>query len=225
MHNQLWDVIYQYFAAQTKIYNKFESLDFDQQLALLTVTDDAQLPDPSIISLSILRDELCEILQQCKDSIALQLDETNTQFVISILAIVCDENVLTKHITNIQVTQDALEKYSRASAELKLSASWPKLQRQFSHCNNGGELFFNNLDIFLEQGSESQFLIELSYFYLSQGFRGKYISHHDIIKMYQDRCLTRLTERSHFSATSDRHTSKKQNNSETLLREQHAAST
>jgi hypothetical protein len=223
MHNDLWDVIYQYFAAQAEIYDKFERLDFDQQLALLAAEDDVP-PDPSMLSLSILHGELCEILQQCKDSITLQLDETKSQFVTSTLAIDCDENVLTKQITKIHITQGSLDKYSRATAELKLTASCPKLQRQFAKCNTGGERFFDNLDLFLEQGSGFQFLVELSYFCLAQGFYGKYFTRKEAIKIYKERCLKKLTKPTHFSATRDGDAGKKPSNNAVILRKHNAAS-
>lgn len=210
MHNELWNVMYQYFAAQTKIYSKFKELDFEQQLELLTVKDAAPV-DPSIPNLIALRTELCEVLQQCKDTISERLNETSTQFVVSLLAIVCDENVLTKQISQIQITQGSLDKYSRTTAELKLSAYWTKLQQQFAKCNNGGEIFFENIDLFLEQESEYEFLIELSYFCIGQGFRGKYLTNQDAIDQYKDRCLTKLTGSSYFSATSDGNANKKQN--------------
>jgi hypothetical protein len=222
MHNELWDTIYQYFAAQTEIYSKFKDLDFEQQLKLLIVKDDAPI-DPSIPNLIELRTELCEILQKCKDNISEQLDETKTQFVVSILAIDCDENVLTKQINKIQITQGSLEKISRTNAELKLTANWHKLQQPFAKCNNGGERFYENIDLFLEKTSVYRFLIELSYFCLAQGFHGKYLANQDAIDVYKARCLAKLTESTHFSATGVGNTSKKQN--ETILRTHNAAST
>jgi hypothetical protein len=210
MHNELWDIIYQYFAAQAKIYHKFADLDFEQQMALLTQTEDAPV-DPAVVGLNSLYVELCEILQQCKDNMNGLLDETQTQFVVSTLAIACDENVLTTQIAKMQMTQGSLDKYSRTTAELTLAASWPKLQREFASCTNGGEQFFDNIDLFLAQSNVYRFIIELSYFCLAQGFRGKHLARLETIDTYKDRCIAKLTHGDHFSATDDRHNHKKIN--------------
>lgn len=222
MHNDLWDVIYQYFSAQTKIYAKFTDLDFEQQLAFITVTDEP-LEDPDIVSLKLLHAELCEILQLCKERIASQLDETSTQFIVSTLAITCDENVLTKQISKIHISQDSLDKFSRATAELKLTTSWPKLQRQFGQCIDGGERFFDNLELFLGQANTFKFLIELSYFCLGQGFCGKHINHLEAIQTYKDRCFAKLTEHSHFSATDNGERIQKTNKYGHVLRKKNEA--
>jgi len=223
MHNELWDVIYQYFAAQAKIYHKFAELDFEQQMALLTETENAPV-DPTVIGLNSLYVELCEILQQCQDNMNGLLDETQTQFVVSTLAITCDESVLTTQIAKMQMTQGSLEKYSRTTAELKLATSWPKLQRKFANCNNGGEQFFDNIDLFLTQSNVYRFIIELSYFCLAQGFRGKYLARLETIDTYKERCIAILTDGDHFSAVDDRHNNKKINKYGMTLRNKNESS-
>lgn len=223
MTNTLWDHAYQYFATQQSIYLKFKALDFEQQIKLLCPQEEQTEEAPTIVSMISLRDELVDNLQTLLNSISSLLTEEHSRFVVDALTFHCDETVLSQHITQINVTQETLEHLSRATVVHKLSALWPKLQMQFCHCNNGGELFFANLHTILSRSDTFRFALEIHFFCLRQGFVGRYLQQPDMLDHYQSQCTKVLAPIANQSTS-------KQSKAKTLLKnepslgEHHASS-
>ena len=220
MFNAQWDILFVYLSAQQDIFQKFAAVDFDQQIALVAPNDEEVLPT-SFVNLADLQLELVNNLQICRDTLATLLDADNCRYVIDALVFHCDEMVLTQKLSAVHIQQDTLEHLSRASAQLKLSAHWSKLQTQFSQCNHGGEMFFSNLDSLLSEPEHHLFCIEVHYFCLKQGFVGRFLAQQHVIEEYQQRCIKVLQAHTRLSQlNSNKHPKK----SEPLFGVSHAAS-
>ncbi len=61
---------------------------------------------------------------------------------------------------------------------------WPLLQKEFYDIDNGGELFYDNLNSILRKPQTSEFIFEVNYFCLKNGFQGKYVDDPVKIKEY-----------------------------------------
>ncbi len=70
---------------------------------------------------------------------------------------------------------------------------WPLLQKEFYDVDNGGELFYDNLNSILRKPQTSEFIFEVNYFCLKHGFRGKYVDEPIKIKKYKDKLKEKIS--------------------------------
>ncbi len=70
---------------------------------------------------------------------------------------------------------------------------WPLLQKEFYDVDNGGELFYDNLNSILRKPQTSEFIFEVNYFCLKHGFRGKYVDEPVKIKKYKDKLKEKIS--------------------------------
>jgi len=70
--------------------------------------------------------------------------------------------------------------------------SWPLLQREFFGVDRGGELFYDTLEELLGGALASQLALELFYFCLSVGFKGKLAGQEDRIAAYLQRLRNKV---------------------------------
>jgi type IV/VI secretion system ImpK/VasF family protein len=72
--------------------------------------------------------------------------------------------------------------------------SWSMLQKEFFNVDQGGELFYATLDDVLDSGPRSSIIIEIFYFCLSVGFRGKYSGDEDKVASYMRKLRSKFEE-------------------------------
>ncbi len=70
---------------------------------------------------------------------------------------------------------------------------WPLLQKEFYDVDDGGELFYDNLNSILRKPQTSEFIFEVNYFCLKHGFQGKYVDDPVKIKEYIDKLETKIS--------------------------------
>jgi type IV/VI secretion system ImpK/VasF family protein len=70
--------------------------------------------------------------------------------------------------------------------------SWPLLQREFYQVDKGGELFYDTLDELLNGVQHSPVVLEVFYFCLSIGFKGKYNGDEERIAAYMRKLRSKL---------------------------------
>ena len=78
--------------------------------------------------------------------------------------------------------------------------SWPLLQREFYQVDKGGELFYDTLDELLGGMQHSPLILEVFYFCLSIGFKGKYNGDEERIAAYMRKLRSKL-EATGFAST------------------------
>lgn len=195
MTNKHWNLVYLYLVALRAIELKCAALHFEQlkeQSSTNTkLTDEPDSPANNL-SLWDLHQDLANNLQILADKLTSTLNKDNCHYVISTLAFLTDELILTRYLTQIQISQFTLDRQSRSSVLQKLCAAWPKIQIVFCHHQHGGEVFFNNLDNILCHPEQHRFALEVHFFCLKLGFTGRYLQQTESLKDYQSRCFKAL---------------------------------
>jgi type IV/VI secretion system ImpK/VasF family protein len=75
---------------------------------------------------------------------------------------------------------------------MNVEMSWPLLQREFFQVDKGGELFYETLDELLDGAHRSPVILEVFYFCLSIGFKGKYNGDEERIAAYMRKMRTQF---------------------------------
>src|SRR5207244_3161645 len=70
--------------------------------------------------------------------------------------------------------------------EILSSTEWIPLQQEYFNTTHAGEIFYENLDEVLENPHISPFVLEVFYFILKKGFRGKYAKSQSRVAKYID---------------------------------------
>lgn len=127
------------------------------------------------VDMVALRTSLREILDGLKKSLAQELSEREVYFCLFPLVIYIDEVVQLKLTT--------------------LARPWQPLQRELYKIDNGGERFYEGIDNLLSKSDTHSVIFEVFYFCLSHGFRGRYVSDAEKIKLYRSMLRQRIPTR------------------------------
>lgn len=74
----------------------------------------------------------------------------------------------------------------------RTQTAWPLLQKELYEVDDGGELFYDTLDVILKKPQTSQFVYEVHYFCLKHGFLGKYVTDPVRISKYMDQLKDKI---------------------------------
>ncbi len=86
-----------------------------------------------------------------------------------------------------------LDEIVRAEFLKEKQLEWPLLQKELYDVDNGGELFYDNLNSILRKPQTSEFIFEVNYFCLKHGFQGKYVGNPVKIKEYLDKLKKKIS--------------------------------
>lgn len=127
------------------------------------------------VDMVALRASLRKILDSLKKSLTHELSEREVYFCLFPVVIYIDEVVQLKLTT--------------------LAQPWQPLQRELYKIDNGGERFYEGIDNLLSQSDTHPVIFEVFYFCLSHGFRGRYVSDAEKIKLYRSMLRQRIPTR------------------------------
>ncbi|MBT6178658.1 MAG: hypothetical protein HOI23_15535 [Deltaproteobacteria bacterium] len=131
-----------------------------------------------------LRASLRKTLDSLKKNLTHELSEREVYFCLFPLVIYIDEVVQLKLTT--------------------LARPWQPLQRELYKIDNGGERFYEGIDNLLSKSDTPSVIFEVFYFCLSHGFRGRYVSDAEKIKLYGSMLRQRIPTRHLVSGDPDK---------------------
>jgi hypothetical protein len=190
MSNLAWDCLYLYFTQVESIYAKMIALQTEPSPSILLSSEDD--PEQMAVNFLTLHDELLANIALCEKSMQQHITEDEWQHILSPLVFHSDEIVLTGVLEPLKPhPQDCPD---TCIVSLQTKTQWPKLQKELLKCRNGGERFFTDLEQLLSQPSASAMAIQVYYFCLKQGFKGRYLNQPEALQVYLQRCTKAIKQ-------------------------------
>lgn len=136
----------------------------------------AVFPEPTLEELVQVRAKIRDQLDILREALARDLTERDVYFILFPIVAHLDEEVQTRYVEPIRL------------------GGWPPLQRELFDTDAAGELFYETLDDILLKPQTLPLILEVYYFCLHDGFRGRLVSNPSRRQEYMERLRGRIPQ-------------------------------
>ena len=172
MKNKMWEAIYEIFKKLEKVMNvEYQVVSVHKKKKGSMKVMKKGLETKETIT---VRSEIRNKLKFLNANLREYLTEREVYLVLFPIVVYFDEQIQTK------LFKDAYTK-------------WPSLQKELFEIEDGGEKFYEIIDDILRKPQTIQFIYEIFYFCLQDGFQGKYAENPLKINEYKEKLKVKIS--------------------------------
>lgn len=180
MKNVLWEIVHDIFGKLDELFGRnrgpCKPVPSDSALDDAEIGDADPVPADCTLQYDDLlhaRSELRKELGSVRGRLAGLLNERDAYLVLFAITAHFDELVQTRFLKGDELT-------------------WPTLQKELFQVDDAGEIFYETLDDILMKPQTLPFVLEVYYFCLNDGFKGRYDRNPGKIEEYKQRLRQRI---------------------------------